>query len=343
VLLIYGAYGYTGELVARRALEAGLRPVIAGRDRAKVERLAMELSLPHRAFALDDPDAVEGGLAGARAVVHCAGPFVRTFRPMAEACLRARCHYLDLTGEIAVFAGLHAMHAAAESAGVMLLPGAGFDVVPTDCLAAHLVRRLPSATRLALAIEGLDDVSRGTARTLLSAREALRGAPSRPRPLPPAVRRIDLGNGSRLAFSIPWGDVFTAPLSTGIRDVSVYSVPSASTALAFPLLAAVSVLNLDALRDLAVRVLTRGRPGPDAARRARRRSLVWGEAADASGRRVESRLRAPDAYGFSALSAVAIARRVLAGEARPGFQTPSRAFGADLVLDLEGVVREDVA
>src|SRR5829696_2843358 len=166
-VLIYGSNGYTGRLIVERALERGLRPVLAGRNAAEVQRQADELGLEHRVFSLDDPRAVDAGLVGVGVVMHCAGPFARTSRPMADACLRTRVHYLDITGEIAVFEALAARDAEAKASGVMLLPGVGFDVVPSDCLAAHLARRLPTATRLTLAFRSAGRMSRGTALTAI--------------------------------------------------------------------------------------------------------------------------------------------------------------------------------
>lgn len=154
-ILIYGANGYTGTLVAQRAVERGLRPVLAGRNADAVGAVARRLDLPHIAINLDDVAGLEAALHGRVAVIHCAGPFSKTSRPMANACLRTGVHYIDITGEIAVFEELHARDGEARAAGVMLLPGAGFDVVPSDCLAVHLKRRLPEATHLALAFRGL--------------------------------------------------------------------------------------------------------------------------------------------------------------------------------------------
>jgi short subunit dehydrogenase-like uncharacterized protein len=337
MLLIYGAYGYTGELAARRAVERGLRPVLAGRDAARLAPLASSLGLEHRVFPLDDPRGVDAGLAGATVVLHCAGPFVDTWRPMAEGCLRARCHYLDVTGEIAVLAGLRAMGAEAERAGVMLLPGAGFDVVPTDCLAAHLAGRLPGAIRLTLAFTGLERISRGTARTMVREYSVRAG-----RTRQPQFRTIDLGHGPRRVVSIPWGDVYTAPISTGIADVAVYTVAGASTWIAgLVLLLSRPLARFEAVRERLAAFLARGAPGPSAAERARGRSIVWGEVVDGSGRRAAARLRLPDGYTLTALSAIEIASRALAGGASPGFRTPSLAFGPDLVLSLPGVTRED--
>src|SRR5580765_143373 len=142
-LLLYGANGYTGELVARRAAAAGVPVVLAGRNAPAVAALAAELGQDHRAFALDDAAALDRALAGITVVLNCAGPFSRTAAPLVAACLRARAHYLDITGEIAVLEALATRDAEARARGIALLPGAGFDVVPTDCLAAHVARRLP--------------------------------------------------------------------------------------------------------------------------------------------------------------------------------------------------------
>ena len=150
--MIYGANGYTGRLIAQEAKARGLSPVLAGRSDA-VAALARQLGLAHRRFDLDDRDAVRGGLDGIGLVLHCAGPFSATAAPMLEGCLAVGAHYLDITGEIDVFAHCHAQHARAQTAGIVVLPGAGFDVVPTDCLAAQLKRELPSATHLVLAFD----------------------------------------------------------------------------------------------------------------------------------------------------------------------------------------------
>ncbi len=153
--LLYGATGYTGRLIARMAVQRGLRPTLGGRNPGKVGVLAAELGLESRVAALEDPAAVDAMLSGVTLVLHCAGPFIHTFRPMVEACLRTGTHYLDITGEYPVFEALAARDGEARAAGIMVLPGAGFDVVPSDCLGAHVARRLPGAQRLALALTGL--------------------------------------------------------------------------------------------------------------------------------------------------------------------------------------------
>jgi short subunit dehydrogenase-like uncharacterized protein len=347
-LLIYGANGYTGELVARRAVALGLRPTLAGRSAEGVGALARALGLPHAVLGLDDPAALDGALRGHVAVLHCAGPFSCTSRPMAEACLRSGAHYLDITGELAVFEALSRRDEVARAAGVMLLPGVGFDVAPSDCLAAHLKRRLPGATSLALAFRAIGRASRGTTATAVAGLgkggAVRRNGKIIPVPAAHATRRVDFGRGPVEVTAIPWGDVSTAYHSTGIPNITVYTYlpPSLHRLLRLgrplaPLLAAPPVQAL--LRGL----VRRQPPGPSAEERARGLSLFWGEVVDAAGGRAVSRLRAPEGYTLTAVAAVHIARKVLAGAATPGFQTPSRAYGADLILELDGVAREDLA
>jgi short subunit dehydrogenase-like uncharacterized protein len=345
--LLYGANGYTGELVARLAVERGLRPLLAGRDARKIEPLAAELELEHRSFALDDANAIVAALESVPAVLHCAGPFSRTSKPMADACLKSGTHYLDITGEIAVFESLAARRAEAEAAGVMLLPGVGFDVVPSDCLAAHLKRSLPSAVKLTLAIQGLGRISHGTATTMVENinRGGLVRRDGRLTPVPSAwkTREVDFGRGPIKAVTIPWGDIATAFYSTGIPNIEVYAaIPSAArvmmkaSRILGPLLATAPVQ-----RFLKKRIKAQP-PGPSERERARGASFVWGEVSDEAGRQKRSRLRGPEGYTLTAMTALKAVERVIGGAAPPGFQTPSLAYGADFILEIEGVTREDL-
>ncbi len=344
--LLYGANGYTGSLIAREAVGRGLRPILAGRRGDAVAALARELGLEQRVFGLDDPAGVGEGLRGCRAVLLCAGPFAHTSRPVADACLRAGVHYLDVTGEVAVFESLAVRDAEARAAGVMLLPGAGFDVVPSDCLAAHLHRRLPSATRLALGFRLSSRMSRGTATTVVE--NLHRGGLVRRdgvlTPVPAAwkSRRIDFGGGPVRAVTIPWGDVSTAYHTTGIPNIEVYAAAPLATRLAMRASRRLGwLLRSSPVQAWLKKKVRAGPAGPSAEERARGRSDLWGEACDPAGRRVVSRLHGPEGYLLTARAALALVGRVLAGEAPPGFQTPARAFGVDFVLGLEGITRED--
>jgi len=347
-VLLYGATGYTGRLIAEMAAAAGVQPILAGRDGPGVEALAGRLGLPARSFSLEDPRAVAHGLDGVHVVLHCAGPFARTSAPMASACLATGTHYLDITGEIEVFEQLAAHDAHARSGGVMLLPGVGFDVVPSDCLAAHLARRLPGATHLMLALSGGGRLSRGTLTTMIENqhRGGMARRDGRLVSVPAAwrSRTIDFGRGPRTAVTIPWGDVSTAWYSTGIPDIEVYvAVPAALRAAMVASRHLGWLLGRRWVRNLQLRRVRRGPAGPSARQLEHGRSTIWGRVEDAAGRSASALLHGPDGYLLTARSALAIVRRVLDGDAPIGFQTPSRAYGPDFVLSIEGVSREDLA
>ncbi len=347
-VLLYGATGYTGALIARAAAGRGLALTLAGRRADAVEALAGALGVPWRAASLEDAAGLDRLLAGHRLVLHCAGPYLHTATPMVEACLRTRTHYLDITGEIPALAATAARDAAARAAGIVLLPGVGFDVVPSDCLAVHLRRRLPEAASLTLAFRGVGGISRGT---LLSAIAHLdqpgairRAGVLTPVPVAWRTRTVDFGEGRpRLAVSFPWGDVVTAHHSTGIGDIEVYmALPPKAIRLmrlARPFRGALASRPGRALLRALVRRRPRG-PGPEA--RARGASWVWGEARARDGRAVQARVHGPEGYSLTVDAALAAVARVGAGGVAPGFQTPGTAFGPDFVLSLPGVSREDL-
>lgn len=346
--LIYGSYGYSGQLIADLAVQRGLKLVLAGRDEKKLRAQAEALNLEYRAFSLGDTPALYSALRDVEGVLHCAGPFVHTFRQMAEACLVTRRHYLDISGEIPGFEALAKLDDDAKRADIMLLPGAGFDVVPTDCLAMHLKRRLLSATHLRLYIRGVrGGVSRGTARSAIE--NMHRGGMIRKDKelvqVPPAwqVREVDFGRGPVKTVSIGWGDVSTAYHSTGIPNVQTY--------MAFPPFA---IRALRALRVIGPLLYTRPargllkqalrlvRSGPTEEQRRNGFSLIVGEARNDDGGSVSSRLKTPEGYSLTALATVEIMRRVLTGDLKPGFQTPSLVYGPDFILGFEGVERVDL-
>lgn len=344
--LLYGANGYTGRLIAREAVVRGLRPVLAGRNAEAAEKLARELGLEHRIFSLDDAAATRAGLERVQAVLHCAGPFAHTAKPMVDACLERRVHYLDITGEISVFESLAARDTEAMAAGILLLPGTGFDVVPSDCLATHLHRRLPTAKRLTLAFQGIGRYSRGTATTILENLHrggvVRRGGMLTRVPTAWQTREIDFGQGPTLAVTIPWGDVSTAYCSTGIGDIEVYTAMSRRQLRMMRLSRPFGwVLRTSLVQNFLKRRIQSGPPGPSDQERARGKTYLWGEVEDEQGRRMVSRLRGPEGYTFTMLTALAVVTRVLNGDAPAGFQTPSLAYGPDFVLEVPGVERTD--
>jgi short subunit dehydrogenase-like uncharacterized protein len=346
-LLIYGAYGYSGRLIAAAARRRGLAPILAGRDARQVAAMGRELGLPHRAFALDDPQATARELQGIEVVLHCAGPFSATSKPMLDACIAQRAHYLDITGEFGVMESAAARDSELRQAGIMAMCGAGMDVVPSDCLAAHMKRRLPAATSLNLFIRALERPSRGTARTFIEGM----GLPNRVRKGGKLVERpagddrvtVDFNGTSVRMVGLPWGDIATAWHTTGIPDIAVYMcLPPGSAAMIrlsghFPGLCQ-SAPAQRSLKRLVDRVVA----GPGEEFMQSHRAEFIAEARDANGQRCRTFLSTIEGYAFTAESASEIGRRVLAGTFTPGYQTPGRVFGADFVLEFPDSQRVDL-
>jgi len=339
--MIYGAYGYSGRLIAEFARDRGLSPVVAGRSEAKTRELATALGLEHRVFALDDEAAVRDGLRGIGAVVHCAGPFSSTSRPMIEACLATGAHYFDITGEAFVFEHAHsaAIDERAKQAGIVVCPGVGFDVVPTDCVARTLVEALPDATELELGFASAGRFSPGTAKTMveglgLGTFARRNGRLERTGIL---TREIDFGSGPRMAMSISWGDISTAYYTTGIGNITVY-VPASPKMIANARRAAWirPLLRTGPVQNYLKRKVEAKIQGPDESQRAKAETRVWGEVGNAAGRRVSASLSTANGYTVTQLAPVAIIEHLLGHDVPAGSQTPSKLMGKEFASSLEG-------
>ncbi|MEO7325952.1 MAG: hypothetical protein ABIW82_14100, partial [Dokdonella sp.] len=261
--------------------------------------------------------------------------------PLLEVCLERRVHYLDITGEIDVFALCHHAQSRAKRQGVVVAPGVGFDVVPTDCTAAMLKQRLPDATELVLAFEAGGGASPGTAKT--SVEGLAKGGRARIAgklvdvPLAWKTRTFERDGLQRTAMTIPWGDVYTAFVSTGIPNVETYMAVPPQTISRMrwlrhlrPLLGFAPLQRLLKSRAGAV-------PGPDAQRRETTHCTIWGEARNAEGAQVRLKLTTPNGYALTVQSALGIAQHVLAAKPAGDYYTPSQLMGADYVLSLAGV------
>lgn len=339
--MIYGAYGYTGELMARQAARRGLAPVLGGRNQQKLATLAGELGLDYRAFGLEKETGIRAALEGMALVLHCAGPFSATARPMMEACIRDGVHYLDITGEIAVFELAHELGQGARQAGVLLCPGVGFDVVPTDCLAATLKKALPDARRLALGFDSRGGMSPGTARSsvegLAQGGRIRREGRLVPVPLAWRTRRIDFGDGEKLAMTIPWGDISTAWYSTGIQDIEVYLPASPKLIARLKRMNWVRpLLGLGGVQSWLKKRVDKTVRGPDEKQRARTPTFVWGEVVNAAGERVTGRIKVANGYEVTVHAALGIVERVLGMERVAGHLTPSQLVGPDFAETLPG-------
>ncbi len=345
-LLIYGANGYTAGLIIRFSDNYGIKPIIAGRNAEKIEAIAKEYELEYKVFDLSDLDVIENALSDIDVVLHCAGPFMYTAKNMMTACINTKTHYLDITGEITVFERGARMGEAAKEAGIMLMPGTGFDVVPTDCMAAYLKEQMPDATHLELAFGATKTgLSHGTAKTMvenLGESGAIRKEGKITRvPIAYKTRKIPFGKKELLTVTIPWGDVSTAWYTTGIPNIMTYMATSPAMHKQMKRSKYINWLLKTKWMKNALKKRIEKRPaGPDDERRDSTRSLVWGEVRNAKGETIQAKMVGPEGYTITAHMALNIARRALNDHAPKGFQTPAGAYGHELILEMEGVQRE---
>src|SRR5688572_324117 len=347
-ILIYGSYGYTGKLIVEQAVKKGLHSILAGRDETQLRTQAEKFNLEYRAFDLNDTFALNSAVCEVDAVLHCAGPFSLTFQPMIRACLENGKHYVDISGEIEEFEALAKMDGQARKAGVMILPGGGFDVVPSDCLALYLKKKLPSATKLELNIMSVGSgISRGTARSGIENmhRQGRIRRDGKIVSVPGAwrVKQVDFGRGPKRVVSMGWGDVSTAWYSTHIPNIEAYmAFPPVMINLMYltrffgPLLYTRPMKNF--LKWAIGKAIP---PGPSGERNRTGLALFIGEVTDGS-QTVRTKLRTPEAYQLTALTSVEIMKHILSSHYEAGFQTPGKMYGEDFILQFPGVEREDV-
>lgn len=334
--MIYGANGYTGTLMAKHAKAQGLTPVLAGRNSEAIHRLAGELELPSVVVDLTDTQALQQALADIDVVVHCAGPFEVTAAPMIEACLATKTHYTDITGELGVFEYAHAQHQRALDAGVVLCPGVGFDVIPTDCVAAKLKQQLPDATSLTLGFDSASRMSRGTAKT--SVRRLGEGGAVRQDgkivtvPLAYHTRHIDFGNGEKFAMTIPWGDVSTAYYTSGIPNIEVYIPASPNLVKKLKRLNWLRwLLRFEFMKKFLEKKIEQQPPGPSDKQLEQAIIYVWGEAKNDKGDVETLRIKVMNGYKLTSFGGVDVAQFIMAQQPQGGYYTPSLLCGADLV------------
>ena len=342
--LLYGANGYTGVIIAKLAQHYGLQPILAGRTEANIKPLAESLDLPYRIFDLNDAAQLKKVLSTVKVVLHCAGPFADTAKQMVDACVETGVHYTDINGDISVFEFLKKYDAAAKEKNIMVMPGVGFDVVPTDCIALHLKNKMPDATNLKLAFASIaGGLSHGTATTM--AGKIGEGGAAREngkivrKPLGQKGMWVDFsGDGKKLfVMSIPWGDVSTAYFTTGIPNIETYTGMKPKVYRILKLQAAFNwLLRTNFVRNIIQKKINAKPAGPSDEQRQKSSSMVWGEASNAAGERVTAAISCYDGYTLTAHSGLIIVKKILEGNFRPGYQTPAAAYGEGLILEVPG-------
>lgn len=321
-LLIYGATGYTGRMAAERAKALGLDFAIAGRNQQRLASLAAQLDVPYRVFDSDADAAVS--LSGISVLLNFAGPFVHTAEPLMRACIKAGVDYLDITAEINIYRLAEKLGAEAAANHVMLLPGVGWDVVPTDSLAVHVARRIKEPVALSIALHVPGAMSRGSAMSVseIIGAGVLTRVDGQLTATPDAApRHFDFGQGPVMCAPLSFGDLVTGWHSTGIPNIAMYVHIAGD---AFP------EGDLSQLPD-----------GPTPEQRDAHRARAVVEVIGVDGAVARSGIETVNGYSYTPLAAVEAARRVMGGERRPGFATPALIFGGGFAQSIAGTVITD--
>ena len=346
-VLIYGATGFTGRAISIQAKRSGLDILLAGRNPDNLKPLSKAIDVPYLAADVRDCAQLDKATSAAGVVVNVAGPFQDTAAPVLESCMRTQAHYLDVSGELSSFLLCQRYHQRALERGIMVMPGLGFVVAPSDCLAAYLKQCMPDAETLRIAFSRVDLVSRGTMRAMLGmVRKNVcirRHGELVMLPVGQLERRFDFGQGGRTSAALSWADLVTAYESTGIPNIETYAEMGPWLRGAYQL----GAWYAEPLRMVPARwaseMLLRVWPeGPDEKTRAGKRRVIVAEVENRGRWLRSARLTLPDGYTITPPIVINALQELAKGQVRTGFSTPAQVFGADFILGCPGVSRSDI-
>lgn len=345
---MYGAYGYTGRLIVEQSLREGEKPVLAGRDTKKLIPLAKAVGLKYKVFDLKNPHLIQNEIKEFKTLFNAAGPFKNTSKPLVDACLKEGVNYLDITGEIEVFKRNFSLHQRALEKKIAIISGVGFDVVPTDCMAAYVSNQISQPLHLELGISGMSGFSQGTLKTMIEKLEygALlrRAGKFVSKPLGGFPKRIRFIDKERISYAISWGDLCTAYRTTRIPNITTYmALPKYISYLTGPVdFIFRSIIGLNIIQKFVKFIIEKRVQGPDEYVRKNYNSYIWAKARNEKGDTFESWLKTLEAYQLTAISAIKCVKKLREKESNViGTLTPALAFGGDFILEFPDTVRRD--
>ena len=342
--MIYGAYGYTGELLSEEAIRRGYKPILAGRSAEKLRTLANKLNLDQVVIDLKDEEFLIKSLNEVDLILNAAGPFKYTSEPIVKACLKTGTNYLDITGEIPIFEQNFKYDEPAKAEEIVIMSGVGFDVVPTDCLAKYISDKVSNASELEIGIVGIGSPSRGTLKTMLEYisdgrlirrnGELIRYEKSN------GPRTIHFPDKERSLVPISWGDLSTAYRTTGIPNITTY-MPF-SKPMTFMIKGSKTKdsenwkKNINGMKSW----IEKNVHNPDERARMKGHSYLWAQAMNDNGEKKEAWLETMEGYRFTSISGIKAVEKVFELEPR-GALTPALAFGSDFILEFPETKRYD--
>ncbi|MFQ3213998.1 MAG: short subunit dehydrogenase-like uncharacterized protein [Marivirga sp.] len=344
-ILIYGANGYTGKLIVQEAKKQNINVHLAGRNKVAIETIAKETGFAHSVVDLSNTKALEQLLLPYQTVIHCAGPFTETAKQMVEACIRSQTNYLDITGEIWAFEEVMTYNKKAKAAGIKLIPGVGFDVVPTDCIAAQLKAQMPDATAIEMCFTGdKTSMSRGTAVTM--AKNIAKGRYIRENgmlknvPLAYKTKLVQFPHREQMVMTIPWGDLMTTYFQTKIPNIEIYTGVSSSvikTIIRFRTLK--FLLGIKWIQKMVRTKIENSVTGPSEQNLTNGKTYIIATVKNTVGDEITARLTTPEAYALTAKTAIKAATLLYDDSVaiENGYLTPAQAFGNEYIQSFDGV------
>ncbi len=335
--MVYGANGYSAQLIIEELIQRGIKPILAGRNLESIQNVAEKFSCDYRVFDLNYDNESENSLEDIHTLINCAGPFKYTAKDMIDYCLATKTNYIDITGEIPAFAYAFGCNNRAKESGIVILPGAGFDVIPTDCLARRLSEQMPDAVKLKLGfVNRKGGISRGTTLTSLEfisgKGKVRRNGKVVDSPLGEFSIKVKHRNFSMYGISIPWGDVFTAYISTRIPNIQVYMGVSKFIFVSKQFVVLLlHLFNIPFIKRVSANFVSKNFTGPDKETRDNTKTFIWGMVENEKGERIEQSYCVLEGYNLTAKGATESALKIMSNELKPGTYTPSLAFGSDFL------------
>ncbi len=342
--MIYGAYGYTGELLSEEAVRRGYKPILGGRSAEKLSTLANRLNLDQVVIDLKDGQPLINILNDVDLILNAAGPFKYTNEPMVKACLKTGTNYLDITGEIPIFEHNFKYDDQAKTQEIAIISGVGFDVVPTDCMAKYISDKVSNASELEIGIVGIGNPSQGTLKTMLEYLsdgrlirrngELIRYGKSN------GPRTIHFPDKERNLIPVSWGDLSTGYRTTGIPNITTYMPFSKAMT---SMIKGSKTKNDENWKNNINRLrswIEKNVHNPDEEARMKGHSYIWAQASNDNGEKKEAWLETMEGYRFTSISGIKTVEKVFELEPK-GALTPALAFGEDFILEFPETKRYD--
>ncbi len=341
-IMLYGANGFTAGIMLPKLKVLSCKIILAGRNKEAIALIAKKYGYETRIFDLDHAQIVEKNLQDCGLLLNCAGPFTKTAWPLASACVKVRCHYFDITGELSVFQSLFSLNEAARAAKVSIIPGMGFDIVPSDCLAKMLAEQLPDASSIMIAISTKNTrASHGTMKTLflnigMMSLASRNGVGIEPVAKDDTHRNVTFNGRTIMCMRAPLADLFCTPKSTGIEHVDTYLAMPKQFERIVPIVNIVrNLAQRPALNKLFAKAIELLPNGPTAAQQQKGCAYIYGEARTNDNRIARAQLRTHEPYVYTGDALIKGAERFLREGLACGFQTPSLAFGSHFAVEVD--------